>query len=232
MPRRPRPRTPRRAGRRARARRPSPGRGRAVAACGGSWRCRVARARLRALFTDSSLAWSMPGGLAGAEAEHVAQHQDGALPGRQELQRGDERQRDRLPGLVAGLRAGSGVGQLVQQQRPGRARARATSPSRVGSGGSSVALGRAWPRAAGQRPAARSGSGWWRSGTARCAPRPALEAAQPPPGRQQGLLHRVLGVLRPSRASGSSAPGARAGRARRAGRTPARRRPGPGRSDP
>ena len=49
-------------------------------------------------------------------AEHVAQHQHGALPGRQALQPGHERQRERLPGLVAGLGTGRGVGQVVEER--------------------------------------------------------------------------------------------------------------------
>jgi hypothetical protein len=48
-------------------------------------------------------------------AEHVAQDQDRALAGRQQLKRGYERQRDRFAGLVAGLRAGRAVRQLVQE---------------------------------------------------------------------------------------------------------------------
>jgi len=56
------------------------------------------------------------GGLGGAEAERVPQHQRGPLPGRQLLQRRDERERDGLPGLVPRLRAGRDVGQLGEQQ--------------------------------------------------------------------------------------------------------------------
>ena len=43
------------------------------------------------------------GYLARVVAQNVAQHKDGALSRRQQLQGGDERERDRLRGLVAGL---------------------------------------------------------------------------------------------------------------------------------
>ena len=55
------------------------------------------------------------GCLTGVEAEDVAQDERGALTGRQQLQGGDEGQRNRLPGLVPGLRAGLAVGYAVQE---------------------------------------------------------------------------------------------------------------------
>jgi EmrB/QacA subfamily drug resistance transporter len=55
------------------------------------------------------------GRLGRAEAQRVPQHQRRPLPRRQVLQRRDEGERDRLPGLVARLGAGRGVGQLVEQ---------------------------------------------------------------------------------------------------------------------
>ena len=57
----------------------------------------VARARCSALFTDADRGVEQLGDLVGLPAQHVAQDQDGALPRRQVLQRGDERQPDRLP---------------------------------------------------------------------------------------------------------------------------------------
>jgi len=55
------------------------------------------------------------GCFSGRVAEHVAEHQDGTLARRQVLQGGDERQLDRLLGVVAGLRPGRGVGYPVEQ---------------------------------------------------------------------------------------------------------------------
>src|SRR5215831_5059724 len=53
--------------------------------------------------------------LPGAEPENVAQDQDRPLPGRQELQGGDEGERDRLSRLIPRLRARRRFGELLQQ---------------------------------------------------------------------------------------------------------------------
>jgi hypothetical protein len=55
------------------------------------------------------------GHLVRGEAEHVAQHERGGLPGRHALQAGDEGQLDRLGGLVAGIGARRGVGDAFEQ---------------------------------------------------------------------------------------------------------------------
>ena len=55
------------------------------------------------------------GDLLGAEAEHVAQHEHRALLRREVLKADDERQRDRLFGLVARLRSGSVVRDALDQ---------------------------------------------------------------------------------------------------------------------
>ena len=63
--------------------------------------------------------------LGGGEAENLAQHQGGRLPGRQVLQALDERQLHGLPRLVALVRSRSEIGDVVQQHigiwlEPGR----------------------------------------------------------------------------------------------------------------
>ena len=86
-----------------------PGRGRQAALQGGAGALERAGHRLLAGVEDA-------GYLAGAEPEDVAQDEDGALAGRQELQRGDERQRDGLAGLVPGLGAGRAVGEPLEEE--------------------------------------------------------------------------------------------------------------------
>src|SRR4029453_5939848 len=65
------------------------------------------------------------GELRGAEAEHVAKHERRALAGRQALEGDDERELDRLPGLVARRGPGGAVGDVLEQRvgvglEPGR----------------------------------------------------------------------------------------------------------------
>jgi hypothetical protein len=91
------------------------GRGRAVTAGGGDRAAERGTGALEGTVHRDLAGLQHPGGLGRGIAEHVAQHQDGALPRRQALQPGHERQRERLPGLVAGLGSGRGVGQIVQQ---------------------------------------------------------------------------------------------------------------------
>ena len=67
------------------------------------------------MIVPASLVSSMSATSPGREAERVAQQQDRALPRRQVLDRRDERERDRLLGLIARVRAGGGVGQAVKQ---------------------------------------------------------------------------------------------------------------------
>jgi cytochrome d ubiquinol oxidase subunit II len=76
------------------------------------------------------------GRLAGGEPEHVAQDQHGPLPRRQPLHRGDEGQRDRLVGLVPGLGAGCGVGQVLERVvREGLEPGHLAEPGRLGRRG-------------------------------------------------------------------------------------------------
>ena len=72
------------------------------------------------------------GDLVRLPAQHLAQDQHRALPRRQVLQRGDERQPDRLPGdrdlgRVAGRRAAPAVGHRLDPRRPRAAAARAAT---------------------------------------------------------------------------------------------------------
>ena len=55
------------------------------------------------------------GGLPRAESEHIAQQQHGALVRGEQLDGGDERQRDRLAGLVTGLGPGRLIREPLQQ---------------------------------------------------------------------------------------------------------------------
>src|SRR6266702_2131356 len=54
--------------------------------------------------------------LGGAEPEHVAEHQGGALPGREVLQGGDEGQRHRFPDLIPRLGSRGGIRQVAEQR--------------------------------------------------------------------------------------------------------------------
>ena len=69
------------------------------------------------------------------ESEDVAQDQDGELAGRQDLEGRHEGQRDGFGLLVAGLRAGRRVERALEESA-GNGSSQTTSPSRVGSGGS------------------------------------------------------------------------------------------------
>ena len=132
------------------------------------------------------------GRLAGGEPEHVAQEQHGPLPRWQPLHRGDEGQRDRLARLVAGLRSWSGGGQPLEQVvRTGLEPGHLAEPGRLGRRGA----GRHRPLApAGGAPHVQAAAGGdpIQPGPDRGAP---LKAAQALPGRQQRVLHGVLGVL-------------------------------------
>src|SRR5581483_12472074 len=54
--------------------------------------------------------------LSGGEPEHVAEHEHGALAGREAMKRGEERERYRLAGLVAGLRTGRAVDDAFEER--------------------------------------------------------------------------------------------------------------------
>ena len=75
--------------------------------------------------------------LGGVEAEHLAEHENRPLARREMLERGHERKRDRLLGVVAGC--GRAAVEIRRASHPGRARARAAPGSRVGSGRSAAA---------------------------------------------------------------------------------------------
>ena len=110
------------------------------------------------------------------------------------LHGGHEGQRDRLLGLVTGLRACSYIGEPLEQHvRIGLQPQRLASPGRLG--GQERRPGRLGPRpAAGgpQRVQAPVGRDPVQPGAQR---RPLLVLAEPPPGGQQRFLQHVLGVL-------------------------------------
>ena len=154
-----------------------------------------------------------PGHVLGREGQHLTQQQDRPLPGRQVLEARDQRQPQAVPGdrddrRVVGLPGHQRVGHRLQPPELGPV----SRGPRRGRRGRTAAPG-------GSGAAGRSGTCWWRSGTARCVPktgprircRTARPAGSSPAPRPR---HR-----RPSRASGSSAPAARAGMARSGRRT-------------
>ena len=78
------------------------------------------------------------GDLGGAEAEHVAEHQGRALAGRQVLEGDDERELDRLPGLVARRRPRERSG-MSSSSTSGYGSSQTGSVRRVGSSASAMA---------------------------------------------------------------------------------------------
>jgi len=108
-----------------------------------------------------------PGRLGGGEREHVAQHEHGPLPRRQQPDRGHERQRHRLPADRHRL----GLGRVVEEVVRVRLQARLMPPQRVqaGVGGDPV------------QPRARA--------------RALLERLAPPPRAQEHLLDVLLGQV-------------------------------------
>ncbi len=122
------------------------------------------------------------GGLARRPAEDVAGDQRGALPRRQDLERGQERQRDGLP------RDGHRLGLLVAR--------RGLVEQPVGVGLQPRHLGmrvrRGPPGAAPEHVQADVGGDPVQPGAEL---RPAVEAGPAAPGLQERLLHRVLGLV-------------------------------------
>ena len=131
--------------------------------------------------------------LAGGEAEHVPEHQHGPGPRREQLQRGDERQRYRLAPLDPRLRTRVVVRQAVQQHvrvglqpghrvRAGRRRAAGGQAQRglrpPGRGAQLVQAG------VGGHPVQPGPDG-----------RPGLERGQAAPGREQRLLQGIIRVV-------------------------------------
>src|SRR5260370_8495390 len=91
-------------------------------AVGGLRRCRLARARLRALLPASTVESSMSANLVGVVSEYLSQNKNGELASRQSLKALHEGQGDGFGLLVAGLRAErhidrtleEGVGKLLE----------------------------------------------------------------------------------------------------------------------
>ena len=166
------------------------------------------------------------GDLRGAEAEHVAQHEHRALLRREVLQADDERQRDRLLGLVARLRSGSLVRDALEQDV-----GVGLEPDRLARSGSARASrsSAAGPPGGAGSPAGRPASGWWRSGTARRGPTRAPRTARGRATRRAASPGAGPRRPAPSRRSGRCAAGAHAGRGRSARGTRPRRRRAHGR---
>ncbi len=158
------------------------------------------------------------GHLVGVPAQHLAQDEHRSLPRREVLERGDEREADRLAGgrqlgRIAVARHHTRVGDRldpgVSRARPRRARCR---PARRGRGPS------AGPGAAGR--AACRGRRWWRCGRATTAGRRGPRSRRCPSRPGPWSPARRPRPRSPSRASGSSTRSARGGgpRARAPGR--------------
>ena len=107
----------------------------------GRCSCIVARARWRALFAAATLVSSSAGRLLGRPAQHVARDQRRPLPRRQHLERGEERQLDRL----------------ALDRRPRRARRRRPRPRRAARSGYGCSHG-----TSANEPVASSGRAWRR----------------------------------------------------------------------
>ena len=132
------------------------------------------------------------GRLGSGKAEDIAEHQYGGLPRGQPLYSGDERQLDRLPGLIPGRGPWRGVRGVVQEivrvrLQPGDL----VAAGRLGRLEGWHRLGRYAPPGCPPRVQALVGRDAVQPGPHRG---PALESRQAPPGRQQGLLEHVLGV--------------------------------------
>jgi hypothetical protein len=135
------------------------------------------------------------GDLGAGEPEHVAQDQRRPLAGRQVLQRGDERQLDRFPLLVPGVRPGESVGNAEPSVGvgldPGRLDQRRAEPGvRVRR---RAVVDRQHPRRSSLDHAqADIGRDRVQPGAQRAA---SLELPETAPRVDQRLLHGVLGVL-------------------------------------
>ena len=138
------------------------------------------------------------GDFGGVVAQDVAEDERGALAWGQQLQGGDEGQGDGLGGLVAGLRSGALVDEVVEQDvgvgfQPGRGVAGAGG---FGQGGLGQRGGDAGASAVGaQHAQAPIGRDLVEPGPERG---PLAELAEVTPGGHEGLLECVLGVLQGS----------------------------------
>jgi hypothetical protein len=91
------------------------GPGRALAGGGRQSIFQSRAGALQGAFDRRLAGFEHVGDLGGVVAEHVAQHERGALAGRQVLEGDDERELDGLPGLVARLGLLGAVGDLLEQ---------------------------------------------------------------------------------------------------------------------
>jgi hypothetical protein len=141
----------------------------------------VTRARWRGAVDRGDGGVEQAGDLLGRPGEHVTQDQHRALGARQQLERGDEGQRDALPPVDDGSRVVVGAGEPVEQRvRVG------LQPGHVDGGGDRVA----------GPPVDHFEAGGGRDPVEPVPQRrPSLVSAQSLPGPQQRLLHRLLGVV-------------------------------------
>ena len=131
--------------------------------------------------------------LLGPEPEHVAQDQDRPLPGRQELQGGDEGERDRLSRLEPRLRAWRRFREVLQQyvgvglepdHLAGRGRLRKPRRRRGRQGGPPPRRPQGVEATVGRDPEQPPSHG-----------RPCLKTRDAVPGGQERLLDLVLRIL-------------------------------------
>ena len=183
----------------------------------------VARARCSALFTAGSLTSSR-------SATSAARKPSTSLSTRTARCRGGRcwiaaTKASAIDSLASYRASGPVPGRASQTSGYGSSHIRRAPPGRLRRHEGRVrhrsAAGGCWP-------AARSGTGWSRSGTARCAatraPRTRRDRARRPAGSPAACPRRLAA----SRGSGSSAPGARPRTGRSARRTPGRLPPSPG----
>ncbi len=173
-------------------------------------------ARCSALFTDATVVSSSSATSVGLPAQHLAQDQHGALPRRQVLEGGDERQPDRLRAATAssaGSRADgtAAVGHRLASSASRRGAARACVGGARARPDPSAGPGAGWPSAC------RS-TRWWRCGTATSAARRDPRTGRSSATRAPASPAPRPRPRRPSRACGSSTPSARPGAPRAAAR--------------
>jgi hypothetical protein len=121
------------------------------------------------------------GDLLGGPGEHVTQDQHGPLGAGQQLQGGDEGQGDALAPVHDGGGVGVGVGELVEQRIGVRLQPRDVERAADRAAGPAVDHLEAGRGADPIQPVPQR--------------RPALIPVEPPPGTQQRLLDRLLGVV-------------------------------------